>query len=84
MMFKTGDWVTDVMGELGFIEEVKTGNRFYIVFPERQRCATRYLGEITHVPITLENEDIHTLQALAVETNDSGWFNNLSKRLGVK
>lgn len=80
-MLKIGDWVLDTMGELGFIDSKKNGNRFNVIFPKNERIATRFRGELELAPITLENEDIHTLQALAVETNDSEWFASLGKGL---
>jgi hypothetical protein len=85
-MFKVGEWIIDLMGDVGIITEVKTLDRYELVIPRTRKMIVRFESELTHAPMeTLYNDyNIHFLQTLAVNTGDREWFENLSEKLGVK
>ncbi|WP_078391081.1 hypothetical protein [Shouchella patagoniensis] len=82
-----GSWVIIKRGTkkiLGWIEKNKSFSckdksfqtyYFYSLEPERsQEPILIYQKDVTLAPVTLKDEDYHSMQLLALELGDSDWF----------
>lgn len=79
-MFTIGDWVKD--SETGRIGILRSLGWNKVVVRIGSYDVLRYPEEIEPAPLEILEEDIHSMQHLAVEIGDKEWFLELSQRLG--
>ena len=79
-----GDWVKTPDNGTGYITFCNMRRKtVQVTFSSHENKA--YLEhQVLPMGITLTNEDIYSLQLLAIETHDREWFESLSKLLKEK
>ncbi|AST97771.1 hypothetical protein [Shouchella clausii] len=88
-----GSWVTIKRGNhtiLGWIEKNKSFHckdplyqtyYFHTLHPERSKAPILiYYKDIHKAELTLEDEDYHAMQLLALELKDANWFSEIGER----
>ncbi|WP_078379138.1 IDEAL domain-containing protein [Sutcliffiella halmapala] len=83
-----GDTNPKAIGTIGFITDVNIEDEeASVMFLKHgsgksiKRLEWMYLEELSIVPPTLEEEDLHALIDMALDTNDKEWFQELTDML---
>jgi hypothetical protein len=82
MIYREGDWIIDnESGRLGTVSKV-----FHSGITARfgEAVAIRKNENITLAPLDIREEDLLSMQYLAVEMDDREWFQQLAQRMGVE
>jgi hypothetical protein len=81
-MYREGECIIDKLsGRTGYVLRVYSDG---VTARFGGMTAIRTFSDIEPAPIELQQEDLLTLQHLAVETGDKEWFMEIGQKMGVQ